>query len=55
MDTKESLETTDLWVEMGKNGKGEAWSRGAILRLPFDVNVMLNLSIISFGRVRDDF
>ena len=53
MDTKESLETTDLWVEMGKNGK--AWSRGAILRLPFDVNVMLNLSIISFGGVRGDF
>ena len=23
MDKKESLETTGLWVEMGKNGKGE--------------------------------
>ena len=44
MDKKESLETTDLWVEIGKNGKGETWSRGTNLRLPFDVNVMLNLS-----------
>ena len=55
MDKKESLEFTDLWVEMGKNGKGETWSRGTNLRLPFDVNVMLNLSIISFGGVRGDF
>ena len=31
MDKKESLETTGLWVEMGKNGKGNlvAWYKFA--------------------------
>ena len=28
---------------------GETWSRGTNLRLPFDVNVMVNLSNLSIG------
>ena len=46
-------ETTSIRVENGreqtanvKNG-GKNWSRGLPYRLPFAVNVMLNLSIIS--------
>ena len=30
--------------------KGKTWSRGSNSRLPFGVNVNLNLSIISFSR-----
>ena len=58
MDKKESLETTNLCVEImnsKRQVKEETWSRGTNSRLPFDVNVMLNLSIISFGGVRGDF
>ena len=31
--------------EQPTTSKGETWSRGTNSRLPFDVNVMLNLSI----------
>ena len=57
-DKKESLETTNLCVEIMNiktQVKEETWSRGTNQRLLFDVNVMLNLSIISFGRGQDDF
>ena len=33
--------------------KGETWSRGTNSRLPFDVNVMLNLSIVFFSFSRE--
>ena len=36
--------------EQSTTSKGETWSRGTNSRLPFDVNVMLNLSII---QIRD--
>ena len=42
--------TSDLCVEImtsKRQVKGETWSRGTNSRLPFDVNVMLNLSNIS--------
>ena len=57
MDKRKSLETTDMCRndEQQNTSKGETWLRGTNLRLPFDINVMLNLSIISFGRGRDDF
>ena len=45
---KELHETTNLRVEImssKRQVKGETWSRGTNSRLPFDVNVMLNLSI----------
>ena len=40
-------ETTNLRVEITnrKRQKWETWSRGTNSRFPFDVNVMLNLSI----------
>ena len=40
-------ETTNLGVEIMNSKRqvnGETWSRGTNLRLPFDVNVILNLS-----------
>ena len=42
-------ETTNLCIEMmnsKRQVKGETWSRGTNSRLPFDVNVMLILSIV---------
>ena len=45
---KELHETTNLRVEIMSSKRqvnGEIWSRGTNSRLPFDVNVMLNLSI----------
>ena len=45
---KELHETTNLRVEIMSSKRqveGETWSRGTNSRLPFDVNVMLNLSI----------
>ena len=39
-------ETTNLCVEIMNSRRGEAWSRGTNSHLPFDVNVMLNLSIV---------
>ena len=47
---KKLRETTYLCVEImnSKRRKGETWSRGTNSRLPFDVNVMLNLSWILF-------
>ena len=47
---KKLRETTNLCVEImnsKRQVRGETWSRGTNLRLPFDVNVMLNLSNIS--------
>ena len=44
---KKLLETTNLRVEIMNSKRqveGETWSRGTNSRLPFDVNVMLNLS-----------
>ena len=41
------LEVTNLCVEImnsKRQVKGETWSRGTNLHLPFDANVMLNLS-----------
>ena len=47
---KKLRETTHLCVEVMNSKrqvlKEETWSRGTISRLPFDVNVMLNLSIL---------
>ena len=40
---KKLRETSNLCVEI-MNSKDETWSRGTNSRLPFDVNVMLNLS-----------
>ena len=43
-------ETTNLCVEIMNSKRqvmGETWSRGTNSRLPFDVNVMLNLSIVT--------
>ena len=45
-------ETTNLCVEI-MNSKRQvtgklAWSRGTNLRLPFDINVMLNLFRVTF-------
>ena len=45
---KKLRETTNLCVEIMNRkttSNGETWSRGTNLRSPFDVNVMLNLSI----------
>ena len=44
---KKLRETTHLGVEImnSKRQVEESWSRGTNSRLPFDVNVMLNLSI----------
>ena len=45
---KKFRETTNLFVEIMNSKRqvnGETWSRGTNLRLPFDVNVMLNISI----------
>ena len=45
---KELHETTNLRVEImssKRQVKGETWSRGKNSRSPFDVHVMLNLSI----------
>ena len=47
---KKLRETTNLCVEImnsKRQVRGETWSRGTNSRLPFDVNVMLNLSNIS--------
>ena len=44
---KELRETTNSCVEImnsERQVKGETWSRGTNSRLPFDVNMMLNLS-----------
>ena len=47
---KKLRETTHLCVEVMNSKrqvlKEETWSLGTISRLPFDVNVMLNLSIL---------
>ena len=48
---KKLRETTNLCVEIMNSKRqvmGETWSRGTNSRLPFDVNVMLNLSNLSF-------
>ena len=48
---KKLRETTYLCVEImnsKRQVKGETWSRGTNSRLPFDVNVILNLSSILF-------
>ena len=45
---KKFRETTNLFVEIMNSKRqvnGETWSRGTNSRLPFDVNVMLNISI----------
>ena len=39
-------ETTNLCVEIMNSRRGETWSRGTNSRFPFDVNLMLNLSIV---------
>ena len=47
---KKLRETTNLCVEIMNSKRqvmGETWSRGTNSRLPFDVNVMLNLCNIS--------
>ena len=48
---KKLLETTNLGEEIMNSKqqvlKEETWSRGANSCLPFDVNVMLNLSYVS--------
>ena len=47
---KKLRETTNLCVEIMNSKRqvmGETWSRGTDSRLPFDVNVMLNLCNIS--------
>ena len=47
---KKLRETTNLCVEIMNSKRqvmGETWSRGTNSRLPFDVNVMLNLSNLS--------
>ena len=45
---KKFRETTNLGVEIMNEqyttSKAETWSRGTNSRLPFDVNVMINLS-----------
>ena len=48
---KNFCETTDLCLEIMSSkrqpgSKGETWSRGTNSRLPFDVKVMLNLSLL---------
>ena len=43
--------TTNLCVEIMNSKRqvmGETWSRGTNSRLPFDINVMLNLSRVTF-------
>ena len=49
---KKLRETTNLCVEIMNNKQvnGETWSRGTNLRLPFVVNVMLDLSIVPGSR-----
>ena len=47
---KKLRETTNLCVEIMNSKRqvmGETWSRGTNSRLPFDVNVMLNISNLS--------
>ena len=47
---KKLRETTNLCVEIMNSKRqvmGETWSRGTNSRLPFDINVMLNLCNIS--------
>ena len=47
---KKLRETTNLCVEImnsKRQVRGETWLRGTNSRLPFDVNVMLNLSNLS--------
>ena len=39
-------ETTTLCVEIMSSSRGETWSRGTNSRFPFDVNLMLSLSIV---------
>ena len=39
-------ETTNLCVEIMNSRRGETWARGTNSRLLFDVNLMLNLSIV---------
>ena len=50
MDTEKLRETTNLAVEIriSKQQVTETWSPGNNSRLPFAVNVMLNLSINNF-------
>ena len=41
-----------------KTSNGDTWSRGTNSRLPFDINVMLNLSRVTFtvnckGQIQD--
>ena len=43
---KKLRETTNLCVEIMNRRRGETWSRGTNSRFPFDVNLMLNLSIV---------
>ena len=53
---KKLRETTYLCVEImnsKRQVKGETWSRGTNSRLPFDVNVMFNLSLDSTGSVTE--
>ena len=50
---------SSLWIKIAwdywfmcrnkRQAMGETWSRGTNLRLPFDVNVMVNLSNLSIG------
>ena len=50
---KKLRETTNLCVEIMNSKRqvnGETWSRGTNLRLPFVVNVMLDLSIVPGSR-----
>ena len=41
---KKLRETTPAFMCRKRTGKGETWTRSTNLRLPFDVNAMLNLS-----------
>ena len=43
---KKMRETTNFCVEIMNSRREVTWSRGTNSRLPFDVNVMLNLSIV---------
>ena len=43
---KKLRETSNLCVEIMNSRRGETWSRGRNSRFPFDVNLMLNLSIV---------
>ena len=50
MDSKKKWTVNDEVVsEQWTASKGESWSRGTNSRLPFDVNVMLNLSNYSYS------